>query len=211
MILQARGRVRRRSWLARSRLTVVASLLAASAPLTAANAEEATGGGGDNVVLVFNEADLATRARSALAVSTAAADTVGTDNLAYARARCTDCRTVAVAVQAVLVTGDASVVIPKNAAVAVNENCLRCQTMAAAYQLVLTTDGPVRLSEQGRLQVNLLRGRIAEATASGADFADIEARLDALVAELDTVLAQELRAAGNAVGHDTRKDVRAAA
>ena len=59
-------------------------------------------------------------------------------NEAHAYASCSDCVTVAVAFQVVLIMDDAQVVVPQNLAVAANYECYRCITAAIANQLVLS-------------------------------------------------------------------------
>lgn len=152
-------------------------------------------GGADHVVLAFNESDGLLRSASGVAVAHVASDTVDSENLAYAKSRCSDCRTVAAAMQVVL-TRDAHTIVPKNAAVAVNETCSSCRTFAAAYQYVITTGGPVYLSADGQQRVADLRQRAAAVAGSDLAFADIEARLDGIYAELRAVIDDELRRAG---------------
>ena len=62
-------------------------------------------------------------------------------NEAYAFASCTDCRTVAVAFQVVLVAGQVDVVVPQNLSGALNYACVRCVTQALATQLVVSVPG----------------------------------------------------------------------
>lgn len=109
----------------------------------AAGGDEAGSGGAKQAVIAFNQADGAHLPRSGVMVAPVAGDSVEPENLAYARSSCSNCRTVAVAFQAVVVTGSPSVARPKNAAVAANVNCTSCQTMADAYQYVVTASGPV--------------------------------------------------------------------
>ena len=61
-------------------------------------------------------------------------------NEAHAYASCSDCVTVAVAFQVVLIMDDAQVVVPQNLAVAANYDCYRCITAAIASQLVLSVE-----------------------------------------------------------------------
>lgn len=58
-------------------------------------------------------------------------------NEAYGLASCTDCSTLSVAFQVVLLVGETAVA-PVNTAVAANADCVRCTTFALARQLVLT-------------------------------------------------------------------------
>lgn len=93
----------------------------------------------DNQAVAVNTQDGSTKYEVALAfVWETEGDHVDQRNEAYALARCTNCRTVAVAFQVVLVVGYAQVVTPVNAAVAVNYACEACVTQALAMQLVAT-------------------------------------------------------------------------
>jgi putative peptide zinc metalloprotease protein len=157
---------------------------------------DGTGGGADNVVLAFNHQDGALRSASRVAVSITAAGTVGNENLAYAQSSCTDCRTVAVAMQAVAIVRDADVIQPKNVALAVNADCQSCQTAAFAYQYVLTTGGMVRLSERGRHEVSTIREDASELAASSLPFPELEEQLDTLAARFRAVIDAELTDVG---------------
>jgi putative peptide zinc metalloprotease protein len=159
-------------------------------------ASPAAAAGGNNVVLAMNEVDDSHHSRSGVMVAIAAGDTVDSENLAFATSNCHNCRTVAVAMQAVLITSDASIVAPQNAAVAVNENCSSCQTMAAAYQYVVTTGGPVHLSAHGQQQLARLRQAAAAAAASGLSFSELEAEFDGLYEQLRAVIDHEVVSAG---------------
>jgi hypothetical protein len=166
------------------------------------------GGGADNLVLAFNSTDGNEHARSGVAVSPTASDPVANENLAYAKSSsCEGCRTVAVAVQAVLITREASVIAPKNVALAVNESCTSCRTMAAAYQYVITTGGPVHLSEHGRQAIAEIRTEITAAATSGLPFPELESRLDGLVARFKGVIDNELIRVGQATPGSVGKRV----
>jgi hypothetical protein len=109
---------------------------------------------------------------------------------------CTGCHSTAVAVQAVIVTGDPSTVVPTNAAVAANAGCTSCVSYAYAYQYVLTTGGPVYLSPAARQQLTDLRARV-QAIASSDLLPDEEtAQLDALTAEFKEIIDTQVVAAG---------------
>ena len=78
----------------------------------------------------------------AFALVWATGDEVLNVNEAHAYASCSNCVTVAVAFQVVLIMDDAQVVVPQNLAVAANYDCYRCITAAIASQLVLSVQGP---------------------------------------------------------------------
>lgn len=95
------------------------------------------GGGGTNVVQLVNLNDATYRARASVQLGRVGGQNVGPVNLAFARATCTDCQTLAVAFQVSIYRRGASQVTPQNAAVAVNAGCLRCLTAAWAVQYVI--------------------------------------------------------------------------
>jgi len=78
-------------------------------------------------------------------------------NEAYALASCTNCTTVAVAFQVVLVVGQSDAVAPINVAVAANGGCISCQTLALAVQLVATLKEAPSQEVQAQLEAALGR------------------------------------------------------
>lgn len=166
-------------------LLVAAAALVAGAPTAAG--EEA--GGANNVVLATTTADGSSLERSALQVSLIGGPTVASSNIAAAKSyACTGCRSVAVAVQAVVVTGDASVVVPKNAAVATNDGCNSCASYAFAYQYVVSVRGPAYLDPSAQAEITALRAEIADVAASGLPPDEMKARLDALNDEFEATI-----------------------
>ena len=111
-------------------------------------------GAGDNQALAINTEDGSSVYDVAFALVWAIGDRVLNTNEAYAFASCTDCQTVAVAFQVVLVLGQATVVVPQNLAGAVNYSCMECVTYALATQLVVTLPGS--FSEQGYADLAIL-------------------------------------------------------
>jgi len=166
------------------------------------------GGGGDNVVIVHNHPDGATRARSRAAVSINHTETVANQNYAEAYSSCTGCRTVAAAVQVVLVEGNPSTFVPANAAVAVNDECHFCQTFAFARQFVISTDGEASLSEDAREQISDLNGQVAAVVASDEPFAQMNDDLDSLAVQIDTVAVNDLQRAGRHADVEDHRDVK---
>ena len=93
---------------------------------------------GDNQALAVNTADDSVTYDVAFALVWAEGNEVLNVNEAHAYASCSNCVTVAVAFQVVLIMDDAQVVIPQNLAVAANYDCYECITAAVASQLVLS-------------------------------------------------------------------------
>ena len=93
---------------------------------------------GDNQAGAFNTTDDSVTYDIAFALVWATGDEVLNVNEAHAYASCSNCVTVAVAFQVVLIMDDAQVVVPQNLSVAANYDCYRCITAAIASQLVLS-------------------------------------------------------------------------
>jgi putative peptide zinc metalloprotease protein len=154
------------------------------------------GSGGKNVVLVFNETDGRLASRAGLVLGHASGPTVVPENLASARASCTDCRTVAVALQAVVVISDPDTASPRNAAVAVNAGCTNCQTFAYAWQYVVSTGGPVRFTPEANQAIADLRAEASTLAASDLPFPELVDRLDEVAGEFRAVVDGEMQRVG---------------
>ncbi|WP_392544051.1 hypothetical protein [Oryzobacter telluris] len=139
---------------------------------------------GDNQALSVNTTDGSTQYDVALALVWADGDRVLNTNEAYAFASCTGCRTVAVAFQVVLISGQADVVVPQNLSGAVNYACVECLTFALATQLVVTVPGELDAAARARLEE--VWGRIAAfgAGIEGVPLSEIQGRLEAFETEI---------------------------
>lgn len=173
-------------------------------------------GGPKNVVMVVNEADDSTRSSARVAFSSDHDRFVHEENVAVARASCTDCRTAAVAIQLVLKDGQVVSDQPRNAAVAVNTACTACVTFAYARQWVQPTDHPVIISVGARARLQELEQQVDEVAQSvqSAETVDdlvvLEEALDALADQMIDVLEQEIGASTHP-GWEHRNVQRAAA
>jgi putative peptide zinc metalloprotease protein len=109
----------------------------------------------DNEAVALNTTDGSTEYATSFTLVFVDGDVVDETNVADARASCTDCVTVAVAFQVVLVRGDdADTVIPENMAVALNVDCDNCRTYAIATQIVFTI--PETLSPEATAELTEL-------------------------------------------------------
>ena len=113
-------------------------------------------------------------------------------NVANAAARCTDCRATAIAFQIVLAWGDVGAVIPRNQAVAINDQCTSCVVYAGARQFVRVVDEPAQFSEAGRDELADVRDRLR--AIEGADMTVDEqiALVEAQEARVLRVLLEEV-------------------
>jgi putative peptide zinc metalloprotease protein len=172
-------------------LTALVALAFAGARPPAAAAQ-------DSAAVAINLRDGAEIFRLAFKIARVNQDVVDETNAAVGFASCADCRTIAVAIQAVLVFSDPSVVSPTNLALALNVECSGCETLASAYQWVLTTAGPVHFTAEGNRRIAEIRRRLLELLRSGRPIAELQAELDELMEEFETILATELVPAGQA-------------
>lgn len=168
------------------------------------------GGGPNNIVQVRNHDDGATRIKSKVKVSEDPNDDVEDGNAAIAYASCTDCRTIAAAIQVVIVESpNVTTYQPQNGAVAVNENCTRCATFAFARQIVLTPYHHVELSGDTRRQIHDAGEEAERIVESNADFPTMSAQLKDLATRLAaTVQADIDQQSTHAPSRDDREDER---
>lgn len=152
---------------------------------------------GDNVAAEINTKDNSNVFDLSFNIRRVMAGAVDIDNAAVAVSSCQNCRTIAVAIQVVLIFSDPDVVTTDNLALALNIECSSCETMALAYQYVLTTDGPVRFTAEGNRTIQDILKQIAE-IGSNEELAleEIDAQIGALVDQLYAVVDTELVSAG---------------
>jgi putative peptide zinc metalloprotease protein len=162
----------------------------------AAPALPARADGGDTAAVAINTKDGFDLFKLAFQVRRATGDVVDNTNIAFAYASCTDCQTVAIAIQIVLVSGDPSTVAPENLAIAINESCNLCDTLASAYQFVITADGKLNFTPEGRRRLAKLRQALLDLKKADLTGPEIQVRLDALMTELASILSTELVVAG---------------
>jgi putative peptide zinc metalloprotease protein len=146
----------------------------------------------DTAAVAVNTKDGSSIFRLAFAIKRAAGDVVDNSNAAVAFASCTDCQTVAISIQIVLVTGDPEAVTPENIALAYNILCTGCDTLASAYQWVLSTGGAVHFSAAGNQELAQIRRELLALRGSELSGPDIQARIDELMQRLGRVLEHEL-------------------
>ena len=137
-----------------------------------------------NEALAYNPTDGSRMVEMAFALALVQEGDVDQMNVARAIARCTACRTIAIAVQVVLASSDVDVVAPLNFAEAINFECQQCETLAYAIQIVLQLDGSIRFSKEARDEMEAIRAAMDALARSDLPLADIEAALDALADRL---------------------------
>lgn len=149
----------------------------------------ATGGAsGDNVAVAVNTHDGKTVVALAIKITQTASSDVDPVNAAVAVASCSDCQTVAIALEGVLVVGNPDNFSPTNIALAINSECSNCQTLAAAYQKVVQNNTRVRISGQGRHEIAAIRTDLLSLRHADLDIATIWQRVNDAAARFKAVL-----------------------
>jgi len=118
-------------------------------------------------------------------------DDVTAGNQAYAHATCTDCQTIALALQLVVYRQDAGNVAPRNLAVAINDHCTRCLTVARAIQYAIPVPDPQDLSPNVKDLVHDLNGEMHELERirqlNGGNIQQVEANINSIITRFDSL------------------------
>jgi hypothetical protein len=186
----------------------ILTLVFAAILALAVAAMPASAGGGNNIVIVDNETAGQTLVDTSTQVIPVPMDAVTSSNIAIAiNANCVGCHSTAVAVQILIVRGTPSNFQPGNAAAAANGGCDSCGAYAYARQHWIQTSSTATLSGAARQQIAQIRQEIATTAASIlpsdavtdptlARDHELDAKLDALTAELIQVVTSGLEASG---------------
>ncbi len=147
---------------------------------------------GDNAAVATNTQDGMFVFRLAFDLQFIQGGVIDQSNTAMAYGNCQACRTIAIAIQVLIATGDIQVAAPTNLAVALNDRCPSCVTLAYAYQLVLAVPSVLSLTPEGREKLAALLAAVVLVSSSDAPVDQIRAQLDGLMDELREVVATEV-------------------
>ena len=168
-------------------------LSSSSTPDTSASTTSAPpGASDDNVAAAVNTTDGKTVYAISLKIVQTDADTVDAVNAAVAVASCSDCQTVAIALEALLIVGEPTTFEPTNLALALNSGCTSCETLASAYQHIVQNDTRVRISGAGRREIAAIRSELQSLRNSGLDIFTIQQRVEEAAARFIAVLENEV-------------------
>jgi len=173
----------------------VIALLAAVAGLAIAVPSSAAAQG-DNTAIEINTKDGSTVFKLSFAIRHVMGDVVDQSNAAVAYASCTDCTTVAIAIEIVLVEGSPSVVTPTNIAIAYNEQCSLCVTVADALQFVEGTNGVVRFDQEGNRILHDVRKELQDLKHQDLTLDQLQAVIQDVYNKIQDVLSNHLVAVG---------------
>jgi putative peptide zinc metalloprotease protein len=139
-------------------------------------------GGPSNIVIAVNQTDGRLVIRGNVQTTREPGMIAAPQNFAFARASCTGCQTIAVALQLNFASTDARYVAPQNVAVASNDLCTGCTTIALAYQIFFTVEDPTATPEGVR---DAMRDLDAELRAVSNDpnmtAPEAQARIDLII------------------------------
>jgi putative peptide zinc metalloprotease protein len=177
-------------------LVTVTATLAFVLPLATtaspAAAQDSGSSGGDNTAIAVNTKDGSSLFRFAFRITMANGQVTDAGNAAVAYASCTDCQTVAIAIEFVIVEGSPDTFTPTNLAIAENVSCTLCETMASAYQYVIQTSGPVRLTDEGRRQLQQLELELRRLDVTGLTVQQIQAIVDDVTKQMTQIMTTQL-------------------
>ena len=168
-----------------ARLLLVAVLAA-----TIASAAPALAQSQDNTAVATNTKDGKSVFKLAFSVKKVTGD-VDAANTAVAYASCTDCRTVAVAIQVVLVS-EVDSATPENVAIAINYDCTECETLARAFQFVYGDGEELEFTKEGKARLHDLKKRVQDLKQrDDLTLAQLAQELAVIAAEVAEVVEEE--------------------
>jgi putative peptide zinc metalloprotease protein len=148
-------------------------------------------GTGDNQAFAVNTTDGSVTYDVSFSLVWADGSSALNKNEAYAFASCTDCRTVAVAFQVVLVAGRVDVVVPQNLSGALNYACVRCVTQALATQLVVSVPDALTDAQNAQLAAVWKALQAFGAHIQDVPLAELQSRLDDFKAQILAIVAPD--------------------
>jgi putative peptide zinc metalloprotease protein len=165
----------------------------------------------DNAAVASNTTDGRNVFALSLKIVQTDASTVDAGNAAVAVASCSDCQTVAIALEGVLVIGNPDTFDPTNVALAINSDCTNCQTLATAYQQVVQYDSRVRITGAGRREISDIRQDLQSLRKSGLDILAIQQRVNEDAGRFLAVLKNDVVPVGRPTSTTTTAAAAAAA
>lgn len=175
----------------RRRVIAGVAVLACVTPLGVARAQDATRDK-DNIAVATTETDGARAFDFSYGVEYQRGGVVDHRNIANAAARCTDCRATAIAFQIVLVSGSPTQLVPRNQAVAINDQCTSCVVYAGARQFVRTVSDGTRITKEGLYTLADVRRDLAALEGQDLDVAGLTAEVEEQESRVLQVLTEEL-------------------
>jgi putative peptide zinc metalloprotease protein len=151
----------------------------------------------DNAAVAVNTKDGTTVFKVAFAIKHVMGNVVNETNAAVAYNSCTDCASVAIAFEIVLIDGSPDVVQPTNVAIAINDQCVDCVAVAEAYQFVLGGGGtPLHFDAEGNRILAQIRHELHTLHKADITIEQLQTMLNDMAARIQDVLTNHLVATG---------------
>jgi hypothetical protein len=156
----------------------------ATVPAAQAHTTGSTDAGAKNVVVVLNRQKDGFQGRGNVQVIRLPGPNASPVNVAEAGSSCVNCQTLAVAFQIDLISGTATTIAPRNAAIATNYDCTGCYTVARAIQYVIQVDDPERTPPRvQQLVTDMDRALTAIQSDRTMTVAEAERRVEAVLGQ----------------------------
>ena len=142
-------------------------------------------GGGANIVQVINHADSHFRMDGKVKLNQIPGPNAGPKNEAFAYSSCTNCDTMAVALEINLISDSARNIQPLNEAVAVNYQCTNCVTYARAIQYDIQVADPTQVPSDVRELMRQMNATMNHIKTSHESFLQALAEVNAVIGEFN--------------------------
>jgi putative peptide zinc metalloprotease protein len=147
------------------------------------------GGGGKNIVQVVNQQDGELKIDGKVQLNRIPESNAAPVDMASAYSSCTNCQTLAVALQINLISKSASYIHPQNAAVALNYQCTNCHTIAYAWQYNMTVDDPTAVPNDVNQLMAAWRGELANIKTQSVTLGEAINRMNSVIAQFQSLAA----------------------
>ena len=142
-------------------------------------------GGGANIVQVINHADSHFRMDGQVKLNQIPGPNAGPKNEAFAYSSCTNCDTMAVALEINLISSRARNIQPLNEAVALNYQCTNCVTYARAIQYDIQVADPTQVPSDVRELMRQMNATMNHIKTSDESFMQALAEVNAVIGEFN--------------------------
>ena len=142
-------------------------------------------GGGNNIVQIINHADGHFRMDGKVKLNQIPGPNAGPKNEAFAYSSCTNCDTMAVALEINLISTSARNIQPFNKAFAVNYQCTNCVTYARAIQYDIQVADPTQVPSDVRELMRQMNATMDHIKTSHESFLQALADVNAVIGEFN--------------------------
>ena len=142
-------------------------------------------GGGANIVQVINHADSHFRMDGKVKLNQIPGPNAGPKNEAFAYSSCTNCDTMAVALEINLISTSARNIQPLNEVVALNYHCANCMTYAWAIQYTIQVADPAQVPSDVQELMRQMNATMTHIKTSGETLTQALSEVNAVIGEFN--------------------------